>query len=214
MQHGWRHCARFTTGVCSLKVVMVRLILGSKSPRRQEILSSFTLSFEQVAPSFDEDSIPFTGDPEKYVTTISKGKANQLAARYPDAIILTADTTVYREGKIYGKPIDEEDAFRSLSELVGKWHTVYTGVSVQFGKKEYHQVESTRVLFNELSPDQIRHYLLRMHWADKAGGYAIQLVGGLIVKRIEGCYYNVMGLPINTVHTLLKHVNIDLWNFI
>lgn len=193
---------------------MTRLILGSQSPRRKEILSHFTLPFEQIAASFDEDSIPFKNDPEEYVCTLSKEKANTLAPKFPDAIILTADTIVYKDGKIYGKPVDEEHAFRSLSELVGQWHTVYTGVTVKFAGQEYSQAEATRVLFNELSPGQIRHYLKRMHWADKAGGYAIQLVGGLIVSRIEGCYYNVMGLPVNTVHTLLKHADIDLWDYI
>lgn len=193
---------------------MARLILGSQSPRRQEILSSFSLPFEQVSPSFDEDSVPFEGDPEKYVCAVSKGKANTLSLQFPDAIILTADTIVYREGKVYGKPTDVQHAFQTLSELVGKWHIVYTGVTVQQREREYHQAEATRVLFNDLNPDQIRHYISRLHWADKAGGYAIQLVGGLIVKRIEGCYYNVMGFPINTVHTLLKHVGIDLWNHI
>lgn len=193
---------------------MTRLILGSQSPRRKEILSYFSLPFEQVAGSFDEDSVKFSGNPTEYVCSLSKSKANALAPRFPDAIILTADTIVYREGKIYGKPADVEEAFRSLSELVGKWHTVYTGVTVQFGKEEFHQAEATRVSFNDLNTEQIRHYLARSHWADKAGGYAIQLVGGLIVSKIDGCYYNVMGLPVNTVHTLLKNVDVDLWNYI
>lgn len=193
---------------------MRQFILGSQSPRRKEILSYFSLPFEQQAAPFDEDTIPFSGDPIAYVSTLSQGKANALVPLYPHAVILTADTLVFREGKIYGKPSNEEEAFRTLSELVGEWHTVFTGVTVQRDNEEYHQVEATRVLFNALNADQIRHYLARSTWADKAGGYAIQRGGGLIVNRIEGCYYNVMGLPINTVHTLLKYVDIDLWNYI
>ncbi len=193
---------------------MARLILGSQSPRRKEILSYFNIPFEQAAPPFDEDSIPFTGNPIDYVCSLSKGKANSLVHLDESAVILTADTIVFRDGKIFGKPANQEEAFHTLSELVGQWHTVYTGVTVKQGDKEFYQAEATRVQFNNLSAEQIQHYLLRTHWMDKAGGYAIQRGSGLIVSRIDGCYYNVMGLPINTVHTLLKHVQIDLWDFI
>lgn len=190
------------------------LILGSGSPRRKEILGYFTLPFSQVSPLFDEESVEFDGDPVKYVCTISAGKADSLAGSYPDSLILTADTTVYREGKIYGKPATAEEACTSLSELVGEWHTVYTGVTVQKGERVFHQAEATRVLFNALTQEQIRHYIAHTQWADKAGGYAIQMAGGLIVSKIDGCYYNVMGLPINTVQILLKHLGIELWNYL
>lgn len=193
---------------------MARLILGSQSPRRREILGYFGIPFEAAAPPYDEEIVPFSGNQIDYVCTLSKGKAASLVPTYPDDVILTADTIVFRDGKIYGKPRDSEEAFQFLSELVGQWHTVYTGVTVRQGNQEFYQAESTRVQFNDLSPDQIRHYISRIPLSDKAGGYAIQGVGGLIVNRIEGCYYNVMGLPINTVHALLKHVHIDLWNYI
>lgn len=193
---------------------MTRLILGSNSPRRREILSYFKLPFEQVSPIFDEDIIPFDGIPNEYVSVLSKGKADSLSQRFPEAIILTADTIVFRDGKIYGKPQNAEEAFTSLSELVGRWHTVYTGVSVKKGDLEFHQVEATSVLFNPLTPDQIRHYLSRTAWADKSGGYAIQSAGGLIVNKIDGCYYNVMGLPLNTIHALLLKMGIDLWDYL
>lgn len=192
----------------------MQIILGSQSPRRIEIMNYFKLPFQQASPPYDESLIPFKGDPEAYVCELSSGKAQSLTQQFPNAIILTADTIVFREGKIYGKPKDEQDAFQSLSELVGNWHTVYTGVTVMHGNKCYHQAEATQVLFNPLTPDQIRHYHSRLNWADKAGGYAIQLAGGLIVKKIEGCYYNVMGLPINTVEALLKHFNIELWDYL
>lgn len=192
----------------------MNLILGSQSPRRKEILGYFSIPFKQVSSSFDEDSIPFNGDPQEYVIAVSKGKAQDLSQKFSKEIILTADTIVFREGKIYGKPNNEEEALQTFLELVGKWHTVYTAVTVRQGEKEYSDCELTHVLFNALSPDQIKHYLKHVPWADKAGGYAIQKTGGLIVNRIDGCYYNVMGLPINTVHTLLKNVGIDLWNYL
>jgi septum formation protein len=85
-------------------------------------------------------------------------------------------------------------------------------VTVRHGDKVFQQVEASHVLFNELTSQQIHHYLANTDWGDKAGGYAIQMSGGLIVRKIDGCYYNVMGLPINTAETLLKRVGIDLWN--
>jgi len=193
---------------------MFQIILGSQSPRRREVLSYFSLPFEQISPDFDEEAVPFQNNPEEYVNILSKGKADSLAKRFSDAIIITADTIVYHDGKIYGKPGTIEEAFTSLSELVGDWHTVYTGVTVHSRDQQHHGVEETRVLFNNLTPAQIRHYHAHMQWADKAGGYAIQMVGGLIVSRIEGCYYNVMGMPINTLERLLKQVGIELWDYL
>jgi septum formation protein len=192
----------------------MKLILGSQSPRRKEILSYFSIPFIQMSPAFDEESVPFQGDPEVYACTLSQGKAESLADRFPESVILTADTIVFRNGKIYGKPKTQEEAYQSLSELVGQWHTVYTGVTVKKGKQMFQQVEASRVLFNPLTPEQIHHYIAHTEWADKAGGYAIQANGGLIVRKIDGCYYNVMGLPINTVESLLQHVGIKLWNYL
>lgn len=192
----------------------MNIILGSQSKRRKEILEYFTLPFRQVSPTFDEESLPFHDNPEEYVCMLSNGKGLSLVELFPDAIIITADTIVYSEGKIYGKPKNQAEAFDSLMSLKGQWHTVYTGVSVIFGKRGYHQAEPTRVLFNDLTAEQIQHYIQRTEWMDKAGGYAIQKASGLIVNRIEGCYYNVMGLPINTLEILLKRVGIELWNYI
>lgn len=191
-----------------------RIILGSQSPRRKEILSYFSLPFEQATPPFNEESVPFAGDPAAYVCDISLGKAESLQKQFPEAIIVTADTTVYREGKIYGKPVDEHQAFEFLSELVGQWHSVFTGVTVKTKHDTYSAAEETRVLFNPLTPEQIRHYHKKLHWSDKAGGYAIQMAGGLIVRKIDGCYYNVMGLPINTLKDLLNNIGIELWEYL
>lgn len=192
---------------------MVRIILGSQSPRRKEILSFFNLPFEQAKPDFDEESIRFYRDPIKYVMSLAEGKARALQKSYPHDIILAADTIVYRKGKVYNKPKDEHEAYTMLSELVGKWHSVFTGVALLKDDTMHSGWEETRVLFNSLTDDEIRHYHQKIHWADKAGGYAIQMAGGLIVKKIDGCYYNCMGLPINTMHTLLKRCGIELWNY-
>ncbi len=190
------------------------IVLGSTSPRRREILSYFSLPFETAAPVFDEEAVLFQSNPETFVCTLSAGKAQSLQSTYPESMILCADTIVYFEGKIYGKPKTQEEACRSLSELVGKWHAVYTGMTVRQGDRAIHQAELTRVLFNDLTEEQIAHYVARTNWADKAGGYAIQSAGGLIVRKIDGCYYNVMGLPINTLEALLKQFGIELWNYL
>lgn len=191
-----------------------KIILGSQSPRRREILSYFTLPFDQITPPFDEESISFTGDPMKFVNDIARGKAEALKKQYPQSVIITADTAVYCQGKVYGKPAHDAEAFKALCELVGHWHSVFTGVAVAFDDKIEVKAEETRVLFNALTPQQIRHYQRQIHGADKAGGYAIQSAGGLIVKKIEGCYYNVMGLPINTLYEMLLHAQIDLWDYL
>lgn len=192
----------------------MKIILGSQSPRRKEILGYFGLPFEQVISHFEEETVSYSGDPAKYACMISQGKAGLLAQRFPEAIMITADTVVARNGKLYGKPRDEDEAFSTFSVLSGQWHSVFTGVTIQKGKTAYSLAEETKVLFNELNEKQIRHYLTRIEWADKAGGYAIQMAGGLIVRKIDGCYYNVMGMPINTVESLLKHFGIELWDYL
>ena len=187
------------------------LILGSQSPRRCEILNYFNLPFKQVSSDYDEDAIPFKGDPIPYVKILSKGKADVLAPHYPHEWILTADTVVYREGKIFGKPKDEDEAYQFLTQLEGKWHSVFTGLTLRNEDQEFQEVEETKVLFNDLSEEQMKSYHRVLPYVDKAGGYMIQGAGSLIVKRIEGCYYNVVGLPVNALYRVLKRAGIDLW---
>lgn len=193
---------------------MTRIILGSQSPRRKEILGYFDIPFEQKSPVFDEEAVPFSGDPAAYALTLAKGKAESLKAQFPDALVITADTVVFCEGKIYNKARDEEEAFQFLTELTGKWHSVFTAVCCADRTQEVAAVEESRVLFNQLTPNDIRHYHSKIHWRDKAGAYAIQLGSGLIVKKIDGCYYNIMGLPINTLRQLLQHFGIELWDYV
>ena len=193
---------------------MTRIILGSQSPRRKEIMSHFSLPFEQVSPPFIEETIPFKGNPIEYVTTLCRGKAESLHRTYPTAIVLTADTVVYLEGKVYNKPGDYEEAVRFITEFAGKWQSVYTGVTVMQGHTMHTAVEETRILMNNVSPEQIHFLLDKISWKDKAGGFTIQGAGNLLVRKIEGCYNNVTGLPVNTVRELLLRVGIDLWHYI
>ncbi len=198
---------------------MTHFILGSQSPRRKEILNYFSLPFEQQSSDFDESTIPFVGDPKKYVATLAHSKSLELAKKSPSSIILTADTVVYFNGKVYNKPKDEEEAFDALTELAGQWHSVFTALCIYDGRNLenptiHEEVEETKVLLNALTPGEIRHYHSKIQWTDKAAGYAIQTGAGLIVNRIDGCYHNVMGLPINTLRKLLKKSGIELWDFV
>lgn len=193
---------------------MQTLILGSSSPRRKEILGAFNLPFKIAKPPFDEENVLFKGDPKAYIKTLADGKAASLQASFPDAYILTADTVVYHGDKIYNKPQDLKEARSFLYDLVGHTHSVFTGVTLLANEQFHHLAEETKVTFNPLTEGQIHTYLDHMEWRDKAGGYAIQAGGGLLVKKVQGCHYNVIGLPINSVRELLLKVNIELWDFL
>lgn len=190
------------------------LILGSQSPRRREILSFFRLSFRCVSPDIDEEAVPFTGNPVAYAIDIARRKALHLRALHPHATILTADTIVTRDGQVFLKPGSKDEAHAMLRALSGQEHSVFTAVTVATPHTLLAEAEETRVHFCELTDTEIVTYAAAFHTLDKAGGYAIQQAGGLIVKRIEGCYYNVMGLPLQTTRRLLKQAaGIDLWQF-
>ncbi len=190
----------------------MRIILGSQSPRRHDILKGFNLSFDQVSSNFDEDMVPFEGDPAAYSAKLAAEKGKALAQRFQNDLILTADTVVYLNGKVYNKPRNEQEAFLFLSELCGHWHTVHTAVHIRKGDLSYADGESTRLLFHPLTPDQIRLFHQHVHFLDKAGGYAIEGCGQIILSKMEGCYYNVLGLPINATRRLFSRMGIDLWH--
>lgn len=189
------------------------IILGTQSPRRREIFNFFTIPHQAVSPFFDEESIPFEGDPENYVCTLAEAKANSLSKDYPNSTIITADSIVFHDNEVYGKPKNKSHAFEMLNSLSGNWHKVYTGVTIFHQEQNYSKSEKTDVEFNPLSHDQIRKYHQSIHWQDKAGAYGIQDSGGMIIKQIKGCYWNVMGLPINTLRELLSMIGIDLWDY-
>lgn len=193
---------------------MKPLILGSLSPRRRELMGQFKIPLTLAAPTFIEEDVPFDGDPAGYVKTLAKGKAESLHQTHPDAIILTADTAVYFDGKIYNKPADFAEAVHFLSTFSGNWISVFTGVAVWVNNECFYDVQESRLLFNDLSKEQIEHFLHAIHWQDKAGGFTIQGFGSLIINRIDGCSNNITGLPINLVQKLLLKAGIDLWDYL
>jgi septum formation protein len=191
---------------------MKNIILGSSSPRRKEILEFFTLPFEQQSPNFDEESVRYDGNPQEYVEQLANEKGKELAKKNHHALIITADTMVVHEQKLLGKPKTEEDARLMLALLSGRWHSVFTAVAVTSDHQSIVFTEETKVLCNTITPHEAHEYLRAHNLYDKAGSYAIQKSGSLLVKEISGCYYNVMGLPVNALRKALLFFNIDLWN--
>lgn len=191
---------------------MMRIILGSQSPRRREILEYFSLPFIIAPSDFDEKTLSFDGDAEAFVQTSAEKKGAALLKEFPDDVIITADTVVYFEGNVLLKPENDVKAFEMLQALSGKTHEVITGLTVRKGKKKEGGVERTRVTFNRVGDKEIQAYLKVSHGLDKAGAYGIQECGSLLVKGIEGSFYNVVGLPVNLLHEKLKLFGIDLWD--
>ena len=190
------------------------IILGSSSPRRREILGYFSLPFKQAFPPFDESTVEFTGDVKSYVEKIATKKATSLVDNYKDQVILCADTIVVCKNKIYTKPDSEKHAFEMLMDLSGSWHEVYTAVCVQKNDLCFSDVEISSILFHPLTEKQIKTYHKHFFFHDKAGGYAIQEGGSIVIKEIKGCYHNIMGLPINATREMLLKVGIDLWDYL
>jgi septum formation protein len=186
----------------------MKIILASLSARRKEILSFFDIPFETMNPDCDENHF-IAKDPVKLTKLLAKEKA--LSVKDNKNIIISADTVVYCNKKIYTKPKTEKEAIDMLKNLSGRWHEVFTSVCVKKGDKYFLGTEKTRVFTHKLKEKQIKIYLNKLSLYDKAGAYAIQRAGSIIVEKIEGCFFNVMGLPITTLKKLLKKVGIDLW---
>lgn len=171
------------------------IILASASPRRRELLGVITKDF-RVLPSDADETLPENISPLCSAEYLSRIKAEALAEKHPESLIIGADTAVILDNEILGKPKTEAAAFDMLKSLSGKTHTVITGCTLIKGDKSTSFTEVTRVCFYELSDDEIKAYISGGSPFDKAGGYGIQDEGGLFVKGIEGDFYNVIGLPI------------------
>ena len=185
----------------------MKIILASASERRQELLGRLVKEFDVVVSDFDENSVVFKGSIDDYVKNVALGKAVDVKEKvYEDAIIISADTIVTLENKILGKPKDEDEAFKMIKSLQGRKHKVYSGIVVINTVKNIIKQESlcTEVTFSEISDDEIIEYINTGEPLDKAGSYGIQGIGGIFVKEIKGCYYNVVGLPLNKLKSMLE----------
>ena len=178
---------------------MDRIILASQSPRRKQLMEAAELAFEIVIADVDETNPPGMAG-ELVPEHLAKKKAAAIEKDYTDAIIIAADTIVLLDGNILGKPKDAADAEYILSQLSGRVHRVVTGVCIQKGNKQHSFSTVTHVHFRTLTTEQIKHYVANYKPFDKAGAYAIQEWIGMIgIEKIDGDYYNVMGLPIGEV---------------
>ena len=191
----------------------MKVILASKSPRRVEILEKIVKEFEVVQSNFDENTIDFKGDIEKYVKDLSRNKAIEVSKRLNEpSIVIAADTVVFQDGKVLEKPKNEEDAFSMLSSLSGNTHKVYSGICLinTYDDTVVTDCDCTEVRFSELNPRQIRNYINSGEPMDKEGAYGIQGLRGAFVEGIKGCYYNVMGLPLNKLYKALENYDITI----
>ncbi|MGQ9609969.1 MAG: Maf family protein [bacterium] len=184
---------------------MKKIILASESPRRKKLLEQIGINFEVVSSQVNEDKI-IDNDPLKNIQLLALKKAQEVANRGYVGIIIGADTQIFIDGEIIGKPKDREDAKRILLKLSGRNHSVITGIALIDTESQTSEtwVETTTVKFRELMIDEIEEYLDTGEYIGKAGAYGIQERAAAFVERIEGCYFNVVGLPLAKLSVKLR----------
>ncbi|MDE6275523.1 MAG: Maf family protein [Clostridia bacterium] len=180
----------------------MRVILASGSPRRRQLLSQIFDSFDVLPQSVEEKCNLTRG--HAVCQYLAKIKLGNLPSICPDALIISADTIVYKSGKIYGKPKDRQEAKEFLDELSAKWHTVYTGVAIYYGGKAYTFYDKSKVKFKSLDEECKLSYIDSGSPMDKAGGYGIQ--DEEVVETYEGSYTNIVGLPMEKLKEQLSKI--------
>ena len=190
---------------------MGRIILASGSPRRRELLTALGVEELIVRPAAGPEQIPPDTPPEGIVMALAAQKAREVAptARAGD-VVIAADTIVWLDGEVLGKPRSEAHAREMLRRLSGRTHSVFTGVCVAAGEQVLTAAEETRVSFRDLSPREIEAYVATGEPMDKAGAYGVQGKASLFVERIDGDFFNVVGLPLCRLGIMLKKVGVDL----
>lgn len=183
-----------------------KIILASASPRRKELLTVITNNFS-VIPSNVEEIIPENLDVDLVPQYLSNLKAQDIARTHPDSLVIGADTSVIIENKILGKPKTKSQAFDMINKLSGKTHFVVTGYTLVLGEKCLSFSEKTAVTFYPLTKIQIEEYINSDEPYDKAGGYGIQGKGSLLVEKIDGDYFNVVGLPLGKLNKAIKEIS-------
>ena len=184
----------------------MNVILASQSPRRRELMGLFSIPFTVKVADVDETMDP-AGSPYEQVAQVSRRKAEAIARSQQD-VVIAADTIVVCNGEILGKPKDEEDAFRMLRLLSGGAHQVMTGMTVLCGDTCVSSTEVTDIYFRPLTDGEIWAYIATKEPMDKAGSYGVQGGAALFVERLEGDYFNVVGLPVCKLGKILKEVGV------
>ena len=190
---------------------MAKIVLASGSPRRQDLLNRIGITeFDIRVPESDE-TYPAGLTPAQVVECISRKKADAAALLCTlDEIVITADTMVFLDDQRLGKPVDEADALRMLTDLQGRHHTVCTGVTVRQGDKILTESESTEVYFRPATEEELLAYIATGEPLDKAGSYGVQGKGSLMVEKLNGDFFNVMGLPVLRLSRMLARFGINL----
>ena len=188
---------------------MARIVLASASPRRQELLRRIGLTDFDVRVPQTEERCAAGLSPEETVIRISREKSLAVAS-VPDEIVITADTMVFLDDRSLGKPADEAEALSMLRALQGRRHTVCTGVTVRQGERLLSRARSTGVWFRPACDEELRAYIAGGEPLDKAGAYGVQGQGALLVERIDGDFFNVMGLPVCTLGLMLREFGVEL----
>ncbi|WP_024831952.1 Maf family protein [Ruminiclostridium josui] len=185
---------------------MRSIVLASSSPRRKDLLQQIKLPFEIIPSEIDENINELTGTPAQKAEQLAYNKAKDVSNRIKKGLVLGADTIVVIDNEILGKPKDSEDAFQMLKKLSGKEHEVITGICLLDldNNIELIEHETTIVQFIELDDEKIRAYIKTGEAFDKAGSYAVQGLGSVLVKGINGCYSNVVGLPLTRLSYMLE----------
>ncbi|MFH0778357.1 MAG: Maf family protein [Candidatus Eisenbacteria bacterium] len=197
-----------TEGESFIRTPRARVVLASESPRRRELLRMIGIRFEAVVPRVKEE-LAGEMEPSAVVVELALKKALAAKDQFPDAVVIGADTLVVLDGKVLGKPVDATEAYSMLRTLSGRTHTVYTGtalVDCPTGLCES-GFERSLVTMRDLSDDEIARYIATGEPMDKAGGYGIQGFGGVFITHINGCYFNVMGLPIARLYDQMDRLS-------
>lgn len=192
---------------------MEPIILASASPRRAEILNQLGLEFQVIPSDFSEVIPKSSVFPEELVTELALHKASDVAGKLERGLVIGADTLVVLGDTIFGKPSNPDEAVKMLAALNGKTHSVYTGlamIQVSTDRTEIGYSE-TKVKFRKVTQEEIHSYVATGEPLDKAGAYGIQGKGGVLVEGIEGCYFNVVGLPVSKTVEMLSKFQISVW---
>ena len=188
--------------------LQANLVLASASPRRAQILRMLGFEFAVVPTNVEEDAIPHEV-PRQHAADLACAKAAAAAQLHPEKICIGADTIVVLDGDVLEKPVSRQDALAMLLRLQGRWHTVYTAVALHqhTPQRLRHTVEATEVHFRPMSEEVLRLYAASGEPDDKAGAYAIQGLGAMLVREVRGCFYNVMGFPVVRFVELLTELH-------
>ena len=184
--------------------MLPHIVLASQSPRRRELLAMLGVKDFEIIPARSEMDFPSDIFPGDAAVAVARAKALEvLPQAAPASLVLAADTVVSLDGRILEKPADEAEAFSMLRALSGRRHTVYSGVVMLYGGRELSRHEATDVLFRRLDDDEIRRYIATGETMDKAGAYGAQGIASVFIERLDGDFFNVVGLPLCTLDKML-----------